>query len=171
LDLAAAIRTSLTVREYDQSRTVPIDTIRNILDAGRMTPSARNLQPWHFVAVTDKSLLQSMGKLATSGRYLSDSSFCIAVVTDPENRWNVVDGTRAVQNMTLMAWSLGLGTSWVGTFDKDVLKDLLNIPKNLDILTLLPFGYPTKTYVGKKDRKPLDQIAFLNSYGQAFEEN
>jgi nitroreductase len=168
LEVSDAIATALTIREYDQNKSVPVDSIRKVLDAGRLTSSARNMQPWFFVAVTDKEKLQKLGEFATSGNYLAKSSFCIVIVTDPEKRWHAVDGTRAVQNMTIQAWALGLGTSWIGTFEKDKVKELLNIPKNLDILTLLPFGYPTKKYIGKKDRMTFDQVAFLNSYGNPF---
>ena len=171
MEASDAISTALTIREYDQSKTVPEDSVRKILEAGRVTPSARNIQPWYFVAVTDKAKIRKIGELATSGSYIANAAFCIVILTDPEKRWHLVDDTRAVQNMTIQAWALGLGASWVGTFEKDKLKEVLNVPKNLDILTLVPFGYPMRKYIGKKDRRAFNEVAFLNSYGNPFPGN
>ena len=165
METLAAISKAITIREFEQNRTVPIETIRSILEAGRMTPSARNKQPWYFVAITDRGLLKSIGEIAQTGPYIADASFAVAVVTDPQNKWHEIDGTRAIQNMTIAAWDLGLGGSWVGSIDKEKAKELLNVPNELNILTIVPFGYPTKKYAGKKSRKPFGEVAFLNSFG------
>ncbi|MDA4111830.1 MAG: nitroreductase family protein [Thaumarchaeota archaeon] len=168
METSEAISRAMTVREYDRSKSLDKSSIRKIIDAGRMTASARNMQAWSFIAITDRDLLGKIADLSPSGRHISNAAFAIAVVTDPQNRWSEIDSTRAVQSMTIEAWDLGLGNSWVGSIDRDKVKDLLKIPRNLNILTILPFGFPTKNYKGKKSRKPFDDVAYLNQFGIKF---
>lgn len=169
MEASKAIATALTIREYDQTKRVDSSSIRMILDAGRLTASARNKQPWAFIVVTDKDLLRKIAELSPTGRHIANASFAIAVLTDPQNKWHEIDSARAIQSMTIQAWDLGLGGSWVGSIDKEKVKQLLSVPQNLNLLTVIPFGYPTVKYAGKKKRKAFDEIAFLDSYGRKFE--
>jgi nitroreductase len=82
----------------------------------------------------------------------------------------VSDASRAIQSMMLTAWAEGLGSNWVGFHRLEAIKPLLNIPDNLDVLAILPFGYPTQAVgQGKKQRKPLGEIAHREQFGQPFE--
>jgi len=168
METGQAVSQVITVREYDSSKKIGQDWIKRIIDAGRMTASARNKQPWWFVSITDRKLLQKVADLSPSGRHIANAAFAVVIVTDPQNRWHEIDSTRAVQNMTVVAWDLGLGNSWVGTIDREKVKDLLKIPQNLNILTVLPFGFPTKNYLGKKRRKPFEEVAFRDYFGTNF---
>jgi nitroreductase len=143
MDTFQCIRTRRTTRAFLPT-DVPPQTIRNILEAGRLTPSARNLQPWHFVALQDRAMLKQLGALCTTGRFIEQASCAIAVVTDPANNWHEIDGARAVQSMELAGWNEGVGTCWIGSMNRDRIKELLGIPKPLHLLTILPFGYPVQ---------------------------
>ena len=79
------------------------------------------------------------------------------------------DAARAIENMILTAWSLGVGTVYVQGIDRDAVKDLLGIPEELDLITVMPFGYPTEAAksVGKR-RKPLAEIASIERFGQPY---
>ncbi|MGH2638540.1 MAG: nitroreductase family protein [Rhabdochlamydiaceae bacterium] len=168
MQTSEAISQVMTVREYDQSKKAPLDVIKKIVDAGRLTPSAKNQQPWSFIVITDAEALKKIASLSKTGPHIANAAFAVVVVTNPENRWHEIDGTRAIQSMTIQAWTLGLGNSWVGTIERDQIKEMLHVPKNLNILTVLPFGYPIKKYRGKKNRKQFDEVVFLNSYGTKF---
>lgn len=152
MDTFQCIRTRRTTRAFLPTE-VPQQTIRNIMEAGRLTPSARNLQPWHFVAIQDRSMLKQLGALCTSGRFIEQASCAVAVVTDPTNNWHEIDGARAVQSMELAGWNEGVGTCWIGSMNRDRIKELLGIPKSLHLLTILPFGYPAQADAPRRRTK------------------
>ena len=165
-----AVRTILAVRSY-QDRPVPKVVLREVIEAGRVTASARNRQPWHFIVVQDRDTLKRLGEMATTGPYIADAAAAI-VVTIAETRNSVSDASRAIQSMLLTAWSHGVGGNWVGTGPNGIegLNTYLDIPAELRVLAILPLGYPSRDIgQGKKDRKPLSEIASLDRYGQAFE--
>jgi nitroreductase len=141
--------------------------VSQILEAGRLSASAMNKQPWHFVLVQERSTLQQIGGLAKSGPYVAQASFAVVVCVE-KTPFGVSDGSRAVQNMVLAGIANGVYSNWVGFVGRfDDLKPVLGIPDDLDILAVLPFGYPADTGAkGPKQRKPLAEVASRERYGQ-----
>ena len=165
MDVFDAVRTMLAVRAY-QDRPVPEAVVRRILEAGRLTASASNRQPWHFIVVQDPDTLRRLGPLAPTGPYVTQAPLAIVVAVD-KTRFAVSDASRAVQSMLLTAWTDGVGSNWVGFGGLEGVKDLLNIPAELDVLAILPFGYPVEAVGrGNKNRKSLAEIAHRERYGQ-----
>jgi len=163
-----AVRTALAVRAY-QDKLVPPDIIRRIVDGGRLTGSSRNGQPWHFIVVEDRDTLRQLGALAKTGSYIAQAPLAIVVAIE-NTRTAVADASRAIQSMILTAWSEGIGSNWVGFLELTEVKSLLGIPEDLDVLAIVPFGYPARSYGrGKKQRKPLAQVAHRGRFGQPFE--
>jgi nitroreductase len=155
------------VRQY-QDRPVPEPTVRRIVEAARLTGSAMNAQPWHFIVVQDRDMLRELGGLARSGPYVAQAPLAVVVVTD-KSRFAVSDASRAIQSMMLAAWADGVGSNWVGFGGLDEVKALLNVPKALDVVAIVPFGYPARPIGrGKKQRKALRDIAHRERYGQPF---
>src|SRR5215470_1047349 len=139
-DVFDAIRTLLAVRSY-QSTPVPDALIRRIVEAGRLTGSGMNGQPWHFIVVRDRETLRRLGAMASSGPYVAQAPLAIVVATE-KSRFAVSDASRAIQSMLLAAWAEGVGSNWVGFGGLDKVKPVLEIPANVDVLAILPFGYP-----------------------------
>ena len=167
-DVFEAIRTLLAVRSY-QDKPVPDSVIRRIVEAGRLTGSGMNRQPWHFIVIRDAETLRRLGALASSGPYVAQAPLAIVVATD-KTRFAVSDASRAIQSMLLAAWADGVGSNWVGFGELENVKALLDIPAGLDVLAILPFGYPARAVgSGKKQRKPLRQVAHSERYGRPFE--
>jgi nitroreductase len=167
-EINKAITSVLTVRDYAPTRLAPESAIRRILEAARMTASAHNRQTWYFIVVKHKETLRELTRLSRTGEHIAGASFAIVVVTNPSNRWHRIDAARAVQSMAIQAWSEGLGCSWVGTIDRERVKKLLSIPKNLYLLTIVPFGYPKRRLKGnKKKRKQLSEVAFCDRFGRS----
>ena len=163
-----AVRTLLAVRRY-LDRPVPGTVIRKIVEAGRLTGSAMNLQPWHFVVVEERETLRRLGSLARSGPYIAQAPLAIVVAIE-KSGYAVSDASRAIQSMLLVAWSEGVGSNWVGFGGLDKVNALLGLPAGLDALAILPFGYPVAAVGrGRKNRKPLRAIAHRERYGQPFE--
>jgi len=168
MEVFDGIRTLLAVRRY-QDRPVPETVIRKIVEAGRLTGSAMNLQPWHFVVIQDRDTLRRLGALARSGPYIAEAPLAIVVAVE-KTGYALSDASRAIHSMLLTAWSEGVGSNWVGFGGLEKVNALLEIPAGLDALAILPFGYPAdKIGRGKKNRKPLRTIAHRERYGRPFE--
>ena len=167
MDVFEAVRTILAVRRY-QNRPVPDTVLRRILEAGRLTASAKSAQPWHFIVVQDRETLRKLGGLARTGPYIAQAPLAIVVAVD-KTPFAVSDASRAIQSMLLTAWADGVGSNWVGFGGLDEVKALLHVPAELDVLAVLPFGYPLESVGrGKKQRKPLEAVAHRERYGQPF---
>jgi nitroreductase len=149
----------------------PVDEekVETILEAGRWAPSWLNKQPWRFLVITDKNVKEKLSQAVPTvfGRSLREAPLCIAIVVDPkEDPYHYVEaGAIATQNMALAAQSIGLNTGWVGVFDienrkkssEQVVKQILGIPKNYRVISLLPIGH-TDMEVTKPDRKRMEQL-------------
>src|SRR5947209_7725088 len=164
-----AVRTLLAVRRY-QDRPIPDELVRRIVDAGRLTASANNRQPWHFVVVRDRDRLRELGRLVQTGPYIADAQLAIAVGCEKAWPPGVSDASRAIHSMMLTAWDDGVGSNWTGFRGLDGVAKFLGIPDELDVVAVLPFGYPAQAVGrGKKQRKPLGEVASREQYGQPFE--
>ena len=163
-----AVRTVLAVRSY-QDKPVPPDVVRRIVEAGRLTASSMNGQPWHFIVVENRDTLRQLGALARTGPYIAQAPLAIAVAME-KSKFAVSDASRAIQSMILTAWSEGVGSNWVGFEGLTEVNSLLGIPADLDVLAIIPFGYPAQDrHGGKKQRKPLSQVAHRERFTQPFE--
>ena len=168
MEVFETVRTVLAVRGY-QDKPVPPDLVRRIVEAARLTASSINGQPWHFVVVEKRDTLRQLGALVRTGPYIAQAPLAIVVVME-KSRYAVSDASRAIQSMVLTAWSEGVGSNWTGFMGLDQVKPLLGIPDELDVLAVVPFGYPAKAIGrGKKTRKPLSQVAHRERFGQPFE--
>jgi nitroreductase len=169
MNVFEAIKTLLAVRTY-QDRPIPDEVVTRILEAARLTGSSRNKQLWDFVVVRNKETLKTLGSLASTGPYIADAAMAIAVVV-PDAPVGYMDGARATQNMMLAAWEEGIGSNWVGNMNNDEVRRLLNVPQEKMVLNVIPFGYPDKPVgAGRKERKPLAEVAHSERFGQAYRE-
>ena len=167
MEVFDAVRTVLAVRRY-QDRPVPAEVVQQIIDAGRLTASAMNAQPWHFIVVESRDTLVQLGGLARSGPYVAQAALAIVVAIEP-TKLALSDASRAIQSMVLTAWAAGVGSNWVGFSELDPVRTLLGIPATLDVLAILPFGYPADAIgQGKKARKPLGDVVSRERFGQPF---
>ena len=97
MDVFEGIRTLLAVRRYED-RPVPDPVVRKIVEAGRLTGSAMNLQPWHFVVVQDRETLRKLGAQARSGPYTAEAPLAIVVAVE-KTGYAVSDASRAIHSM------------------------------------------------------------------------
>ena len=168
MDVFEAVRTILAVRQY-KDQPLPPDVVRRILEAGRLTASASNTQPWHFVVVDQRRTLIELARLAPTGPYIAQAPLAIVVAID-RTPTAVSDASRAAQSMMLVAWGDGVGSNWVGFDRMEAVGQLLGIPNEKEVLAILPFGYPAVVVGrGKKRRKALSEVASRERYGQPFE--
>lgn len=167
MEVFDAVRTVLAVRQFEE-RPVPEAVVREIVEAGHLTASSMNRQPWHFVVVQDKETLRRLGALARTGPYIAQAPLAIVVGME-QSIFAVSDASRAIQAMVLTAWSQGVGSNWVGFKNLQQVNAVLGIPEGIEVLAILPFGYPAASVgKGRKKRKPLGEVAHRERWGQAF---
>lgn len=167
MDTFEAIRTVLAVRQF-RDTPIPDDIVRQIVEAAHLTASSINGQPWHFIVVQEKDTLRQLGTLARTGPYIAQAPLAVVVGISP-SPYGVSDASRAIQDMILTAWSRGVASNWVGFYHLDAVKPLLGIPDDVDVLAIVPFGYPVATIgAGKKKRKPLGEVVSRERFGQPF---
>lgn len=160
-----AVRTVLAVREFDD-RELPDDVLERIVEAGHLTASASNKQPWHFVVVRRREDLVELGKLVRTGPYTAGAAAAVIVAYEKANPTGVSDASRAIQSMILTAWGDGVGSNWTGFTGMESVRNAFGIPDPYDVLGVVPFGYPKrKIGMGKKKRKPLGEVVSDEKFG------
>jgi nitroreductase len=166
MDAFEAVVTKLESREFDTKRPVPKDVKLKVLDAARSTASGMNTQEWRFILVQDPKDLKMLADDSTTGQWVSSANFAVIVLTEPKYAFHLIDAGRAVQNMQVAEWGYGVSSRvFTGINDQKMRRDF-GIPSNYQITIVVGFGYPAQKVTGKKkNRAPLDQVAYLEKYG------
>lgn len=163
MDVIEAIRRRRSIRKY-QNKPVEEEKLNRVLEAGRLAPSAKNLQDWRFIVVRDPDTRRRLAEAAKNQWFIAEAPVVIAacgtetkyVMTCGQHTYTI-DVSIAVAHMTLEATELGLGTCWIGAFYEDRVKEILGIPDHIRVVTLLPMGYPAEEPAARP-RKPLNEI-------------
>ena len=169
MDVYQCIRSRLTVRSFKPD-PVPERVVRRMLQAARWSASARNRQPWNFVIVQNPETLAQIGAIASSGGFIGGAPLAVAVVMDRSGRPEF-DAGRSLQLMELAAWDEGVGGCVAGVRgeENEMVKGLLGIPEDKDLVTVMAFGYPTdEAAAGTKARKGLSEIAHSEQFGKRY---
>ncbi len=174
MEFETVVATRRSVRLFDD-RDVPEDVLERVLEAARLAPSANNRQPWHFIVVRDVDTRRELAELAGQQLFIADAPVvlvCCGQRYRSPHYWlhdylYVVDLTIAIDHLTLAARDQGLGTCWIGAFDHDPIKSLLEVPGTHDIVRLIPLGYPEREsqFCETTDRLPLDKIVSRERFG------
>ena len=161
MDTLEAIRTRRSIRRY-KAQAIREAELRTIVAAGMSAPSAGNEQPWHFIVIKDRRLLEAIPRLNPYAAMARDASVAILVCGDLrlerfKGFW-VQDCAAATQNMLLAAHALGLGAVWTGIYplpDRvEGFKKLFNLPEDVIPFALIPLGYPDQAYRSEDRFKP-----------------
>ncbi len=184
----ALVKKRRSLRRYDPTRGVSNESIRALIEAARLAPSAENSQPWRFVAVLDTEVKETLSRECFSGvfrptRFASKAPVIIALCADRtrlllragelflRTALYQLDCGIAGEHIVLAAAALGLGTCWIGWFNKRKAKKILKVPPGLKVVALIAVGYPPKDLGPKeKVRKPFSAIASLDAWGKPFPE-
>ena len=156
-----AIRKRRSVRKYT-GEPIPREDLKKIVDAGRLAATGNNRQPWDFIVVTDREMIE---RLKVAAEWMEKAAAIIAVVMDPSSRWWVEDGSAAVENMLIASTALGYGSCWLEGYTlprEEEFKELLGVPKEKRLLTLIPIGVPVEWPTIKK--KPLEEVLHWERY-------
>jgi len=168
MDTYKTILTKLDVRQFD-AKKVPADVKLKILEAARASGTGINKQHWRFILVQDKVVIKKLAEDSTSGGWVAGADFAVIVLADPQLGFHLIDSGRAVQDMQLAAWDQGVISGLYTGFKEDRMRRDFAIPNELKPTVVVGFGYPTMKILGKKNRRPLSELAFVDKYGTKFE--
>jgi len=164
LNATEVVRTKLEVREFS-SKAVPQEVKKAVLEAARLSPSGSNTQEWRFILVEMHSSLERLADDSTSGKWVAGAGFAVIVCTNPAKGYHLIDAGRAVQNMEITAWDHGVASRvFTGIKASEFRRDF-GIPGDLNPTIVVGFGYPAKKLFGRKNRKPLSELAYLEKFG------
>lgn len=138
-----AIIGRVSVRDYS-GKQVPKELLERLVDAGRRAPTARKLEPWEFIVVTEKGVLEEIGTIADHGTFIKDAGACMAIYCD-DVKYYLEDGCAATENVLLAAADQGLGACWVAGDKKEYaprISTLLGVPADMKLVSLISLGWP-----------------------------
>jgi nitroreductase len=168
VEVIEAIKSRRSIRSY-KSKPITDELLQKVLGAARLAPSANNAQPWKMIVVRNEEKKLKVAQAANNKNWLAEAPVIIVACGIPDDADAYmggymnsfpVDVAIALDHLTLMAASEGLATCWIGHFNEDKLKDLLEIPEDIHIVALLPIGYPNE----EKETKGRKHISELVSY-------
>lgn len=147
-DALSVIHARKSVREYVADKQVSKEDLETIIKAGMAAPSARNIQPWHFVVVSDAEIMNNLAEQLPYAKMLTEASAAIIVCGDTAASpmfW-MIDCSAATQNVLLAAEALGLGAVWTAAWPAEdrmnAVKTTVDLPDHILPLCVIPMGYP-----------------------------
>ncbi|RLI33345.1 nitroreductase family protein [Candidatus Bathyarchaeota archaeon] len=161
-ELTEVIKRRRSVRKFEP-KPISEEIIRDILDCARLAPTANNLQPWLFGAVTDPSIRREIAELTEYGKFIKDCAVCFAVFADSTKKYFLEDGCAATENILLACAAHGIGSCWVAGHKKvyvDSIRKRLKVPEPYTLIALIAAGYSKEQPSPKK--KTLDEVTFFN---------
>jgi nitroreductase len=159
MDVFQAISERVSVREY-QARPIDKGLLEKLVDAGRRAPTARRVEPWDFVVVTDRKVLEALGETANTGSFIKGAASCIAIYCK-DTKYYLEDGSAATENVLIAAAGLGLGACWVAGDKKPYagkVSELLGVPREFKLISLISVGWPKAKLQQIKNRNLKDVI-------------
>ncbi|MFC1804423.1 nitroreductase family protein [Candidatus Omnitrophota bacterium] len=160
MDAMQGIKNRRSIREY-QDKPIPKDALEKLVDAARFAPTARGVQPWEFIVITDTAVLEKLGELAENGKFIGRAKAAIAIFC-AETKYYLEDGCGATENILLAATALGIGSCWVAGDKKPYCPQvarLLNVPDKFKLVSMVSLGYPKEQGSFKvKDKRKLDEM-------------
>ena len=170
MNVSDAIRTKRAVRKF-QDKPLPKEVVTVILNAGRRSQSAKNIQPWHFIAIQDKNILKELSECGEWAGHLAGAALAVAILTpDPSAKFQTLfDAGQAAAFMQLAGWELGVGSCPASIYEPEKARQILGFPPELHLRIALSFGYPADEEMlsalpKKGGRRSLDEVAHWNKW-------
>jgi nitroreductase len=174
MDIVEAIKGRRSIRAF-RSMEVSQETIEKIIDAAQWAPSAGNIQSWEFIIVRKPEVKRALAEAALDQTFIEEAPVVIVVCAN-ENRssqgygvrgktlYCIQDTAAAIQNIHLVAYSLGLGTCWIGAFREEEAREILKTPSGVRPVAIVPVGYPDES-PPPQSRRPISQIVHYETFG------
>ena len=178
MNVFKAIIERRSIRKFEK-KEVDNKLIGVMLYMATLAPSAGNTQEWSFIVVKEEEIKEKLSRAALDQKFIAEAPVVIVVCADlakislrygkrGELLYAIQDTALAIQNILLSAHALGLGACFVGAFDEERVKSILEIPDNVRPLALIPVGYPAEQ-PKMPPRIPFENLTWLNKYGRKLE--
>jgi nitroreductase len=164
MDALEAIRQRCSVRKFGR-QPVPRELLEQLVDCGRLAPTAMAKEPWEFVVITNGEIRRQIAEVTDYGKFIADAPACIAVFCK-DTKYYLEDGCAAVENILVAAAALGLGACWVAGDKKSYageVRRMLRAPEDCNLVALLPIGYPAEEMVPRQKR-PLEDVLHWETF-------
>lgn len=169
------IKTRRSIRNYLE-KDISQDVLERVLNAAKVAPSGNNCQPWSFVVVRDMGRKKRIAEASYGQGFIAEAPVVVACCArrypnsyEPrkENAY-LADAIIAIDHLVLAARNEGLGSCWIGAFHDKEVKRILNVPDDVDVVMVVPLGYPTSdsAFTDNFYRKSLKEICFFEEYGR-----
>ena len=168
MSVLEAIRKRYSCRAY-QARPIEQDKLNQVFEAARLAPSAKNMQDWRFVVVTDKETKHKVAEAASGQMFLEKAGAIIVACSNSEHVMRCgqaigpIDVAIALEHISLQAVDLGLATCWIGSFEPEKVKAILGIPSDINMIELMGLGYPADE-PKEPSRVPVDEIVCFEKW-------
>ena len=155
MDVIEAIKTRRSIRYYTNQK-IDNSVIRKILEAGSYAPSGLNNQPWRFVVVEERDIIKSISLQTKYSNIIENAVVLLCVYLDKTKSYHYVKDVQAIgaciQNMLLASHAYDLGCCWVGEIlnKADGVNEILDVPKQYELMAVITLGYPAETGEGKR---------------------
>jgi len=155
------IRKRYSCRAY-QEKSIEPDKLDSIMEAARLAPSARNMQDWRFVVATDSQIKRQVAETTNRPDVFAKAGAIIAACSNSDYVMRCgqaiapIDVAIALEHICLQATDLGLGTCWIGSFDPEKVRSILDIPADIEVIELMAVGYPADSKPEPK-REPMEK--------------
>ena len=162
------IQKRYSCRSYIE-KPIEQEKLDKIFEAARLAPSAKNLQDWRFVVVTDKQVKSEIAETTNRPAIFEKAGAIIAACSNQDyvmtcgQAVGPIDVSIALEHISLQAAELGLGTCWIGSFDTPKVRQILDIPGDIEIIELMALGYPAKPG-NQNTRLPIQDILCYNKW-------
>lgn len=163
MDGLEMLKNRRSVRKFKQD-AVPADLLEKMVDAGRLAPTARNVQPWEFLVITDDNKRAEIAKTTDHGPFIADAPACIVVLSHP-TKYFLEDGSAATTNILNAATALGLGACWVAGDKKTYagrIIELCGAPAEMKLIALIAVGYPAQ--IPSPSKRSLSEVLHWETY-------
>ena len=170
-NLLEIIKRRKSIRGY-LNKEVEKEKLDYVLEAFRLAPSARNLQPWKVIVVDDKTLIDKLVVACKNQTFISEAPIVLVACAIEKEAYGTMGGYLnsypvdigiAFEHLILAATEQGLGTCWIGAFYENEVKKVLGVPEDVRVVALTPLGYPNDS--GRdRPRKPIEEIVSYNKY-------
>jgi nitroreductase len=173
VDVFEAVKGRRSIRAFRRD-DVSLQDVKKLIDAATWAPSAGNTQPWEFVIIRKPDSKKRIAAAAWEQSFIEEAPVVIVVCAN-ENRssqrygdrgrtlYCLQDTAAAIQNIHLAAYSLGLGTCWVGAFKEEEVRQIVKVPQGIRPVSIIPVGYPARS-ASLRSRRPMNEVVHEETY-------
>ena len=162
--VTTVIKSRHTVRKFKPDPVGDL-VIADALECASRAPTARNVQPWLFGVIKDKTMLSKIAALTDHGRFIADAPLCFTVFGEKNEKYYLEDCCAATENLILALQAHGISSCWVAGEKKpygEEVRKLLGVPEGYTLVSLVPAGNPVEITITPK--KEMKQIAFFETF-------